>query len=131
MAGDFTVILDTCALLWLAQGGGELSADARKRIAGAPAVFVSAISAFEIGIKCRKGKLTLPARPDEWLETVLTHHGIRVIPVDARIAMAATELPEIHGDPCDRMIIASAKAMNLPVVTADLVFRKYGIEVLA
>ncbi len=125
------MILDTCALLWLAQGEGGLSNEARERIAGAPAIYISAMTAFEIGIKCRKGKLALPARPGEWLETVLAHHGVQVIPVDARIALASTELPEIHGDPCDRMIIASAKSMNLPVVTADPVFRQYGVEVLA
>jgi hypothetical protein len=43
--------------------------------------------------------------------------------VDARIAVAATELPDIHGDPCDRMIIASARLLALPVVTADPVYR--------
>ena len=122
------MILDTCALLWLAQGGGKLSASARERIGVAPSVYISAITGFEIGIKCRKGKLKLPARPTEWLQTVLSHHGVEVTSVDTRIAVAATELPDIHGDPCDRMIIASAKLLALPVVTADPVFKEYGIE---
>jgi PIN domain nuclease of toxin-antitoxin system len=56
-------MLDTCALLWLAQGGGELSEAALQRIEAAPVVYVSAISGFEIGIKVQKGKLELPARP--------------------------------------------------------------------
>jgi PIN domain nuclease of toxin-antitoxin system len=51
--------------------------------------------------------------------------------VDIEIAVAATELPDIHGDPCRRMIIVSAKLLALPVVTADPVFKEYGIETVA
>lgn len=61
MAGGESVILDTCALLWLAQGGGALSELALQRIDAAAVVYVSAISGFEIGIKVQKGKLVLPA----------------------------------------------------------------------
>jgi len=125
------MILDTCALLWLAQGGGKLSKSARARIETAAVVYVSAITGFEIGIKCKKGKLKLPARPMEWMQAVLEHHNVEVIPVDMRIALAATELPEIHGDPCDRIIIASARLLDLPVVTGDAVFSRYGIEALS
>lgn len=125
------MILDTCALLWLAQGSEKLSAFARERIETATSVFISAISAFEIGIKYRKGKLILPALPSEWLGVIIEHHGIEVIPLDARIALTATELPEIHNDPCDRIIIASARLLLLPVVTADSIYRQYGIETLA
>ena len=56
-------MLDTYALLWLAQGGRELSEAALQGIEAAPVVYVSAISGFEIGIKVQKGKLELPARP--------------------------------------------------------------------
>jgi PIN domain nuclease of toxin-antitoxin system len=51
--------------------------------------------------------------------------------VDERIALASTELPEIHGDPCDRIIIASARLLTLPVVTADPIYNEYGVETLA
>lgn len=67
------MILDTCALLWLAQGGGKLSASALKRIQAEPVVHVSAISGFEIGIKQRKGKLTLPATLDTWFAAIIDH----------------------------------------------------------
>ena len=53
-------MLDTCALLWLAQGGGALSEAALRGIEAAPVVYVSAISGFEIGIKVQKDKLELP-----------------------------------------------------------------------
>ncbi|MCE2484939.1 MAG: hypothetical protein J4F42_05465 [Desulfurellaceae bacterium] len=54
MAGEQQLILDTCALLWLAQGGGKLSQTTLQRIDSAPMVYVLAISGFEIGIKVRK-----------------------------------------------------------------------------
>ena len=57
------MILDTCALLWVAQGGGALSAAALQCIDTAPVVYVSAISGFAIGIKVQKGKLHLPVPP--------------------------------------------------------------------
>lgn len=125
------MLLDTCALLWLAEGGKSLSVQARDSIEAAPIVYVSAISAFEIGLKCRSGKLRLPVGPGEWFREIVDHHGLAVEPLDWDICVAATELPPIHKDPCDRFIIATAKLRRTPVVTADPRFQAYGIEVLS
>ena len=65
------MLLDTCALLWLAQGGGQLSPEALQQLAEAPFVYVSAISGFEIGIKHAKGKLELPMLPLPWFTRLL------------------------------------------------------------
>jgi PIN domain nuclease of toxin-antitoxin system len=124
------VILDTCALLWLVQGGERLSESVRWRINAEPAVFVSAISGFEIGIKHQKGKLELPARPSDWFSGILEHHDPQVLSIDLAICIRAVELPRIHADPCDRFIIATAEYRRLPVVTGDPIFQQYGIEVL-
>lgn len=124
------MIFDTCALLWLARGDGKLSKAAERRIDAAPIVYVSAISGFEIGSKCRKAKLELPALPGEWLDAVLKHHGLTVFPLDLAICVRATELPAIHRDPCDRLIIATAQLHQLPVVTDDPIFREYDVEVV-
>ena len=125
------MILDTCALLWLAQGEGELSETALQRIDVAPVVYVSAISGFEIGIKVQQGKLALPARPADWFTAVLTHHNLEVLPLDLEICTRSTELPAIHADPCDRMIIAAAQVHHMPVVTTDPIFAQYGIEIIS
>jgi len=125
------MILDTCALLWLAEGGKRLSAQTRDAIEAAPTVCVSAISAFEIGVKSRSGKLKLPLTPAEWFREVVDHHGLSVEPLDWDICIAATELPFIHKDPCDRFIIATAKLRRVPIVTGDPRFSAYGIEVLS
>ncbi|MHB8893988.1 MAG: type II toxin-antitoxin system VapC family toxin [Candidatus Geothermincolia bacterium] len=131
MAGRGALILDTCALLWLTQGGGELSPEATRRIKTEREVYVSAITGFEIGVKHRQGKLTLPVPPQEWFRAVLAHHGLEVLPLELSICLGAAELPDIHRDPCDRIIIASALKHHFPVVTADPVFSRYGVTVLA
>lgn len=124
------MILDTCALLWLAAGGKQLSKEARDRIEGAPVVFVSAISALELAVKCRSGKLKLPVPPMEWFQGIVDHHDLAVEPLHWDVCMAAVDLPPIHKDPCDRFIIATARLRHLAVVTADPVFCSYGIDVV-
>jgi PIN domain nuclease of toxin-antitoxin system len=123
-------MLDTRALLWLAQGGGELSEAALQRIEAAPVVYVSAISGFEIGIKVQKSKLELPVRPAEWFAAVLGHHDIEMLPLVLDVCIRATELPRIHADPCDRVLIAAAQMQHFPVVTTDALCAQYGIEVI-
>ena len=124
------MLLDTCALLWLSQGGRQLSPAARAGIESARIVFISAITGFEVGIKCRAGKLRLPATPSEWLQTVLAHHDIRVEPISLAVCTTAVDLPLVHRDPCDRLIIATARLHHWPVVTADSRFKDYGVEVV-
>jgi PIN domain nuclease of toxin-antitoxin system len=129
MGGRILMLLDTCALLWLAEGGLRISRETRERIEAAAVVYVSAISAFEIAIKCRSGKLKLPVPPGEWFLGVVEHHGLAIQPLDWDICLAAAELPPVHKDPCDRFIIATAKLYRLTVVTGDPVFGTYGIHV--
>ena len=125
------MILDTCALLWLASGDKKLSRSALKEINEASAVYVSAISGFEIAIKVAKGKLKLPHPPQDWFEKVVEHHGLTVLPLELNVCIAAVGLPQIHDDPCDRFIIATAKLNDLTVVTADEQFEEYGLTVLS
>jgi PIN domain nuclease of toxin-antitoxin system len=125
------MILDTCALLWLASSDKKLSRSTLRQINEAPAVYVSAISGFEVALKAAKGKLKLPSPPQEWFERIVAHHGLAVLPLELNVCIAAAQLPPFHDDPCDRFIIAAAKANNLAVVTADERFEEYGLEVLS
>jgi PIN domain nuclease of toxin-antitoxin system len=129
MAGGEPMILDTCALLWLAEGGGRLTPPTLKAINEATAVHVSAISGFEVSIKATQGKLKLPLPPKEWFKSIVEHHGLNVIPLDLDVCILSAELPLIHNDPCDRFIIMTAKLNNLTVVTSDERFEKYGVKV--
>jgi PIN domain nuclease of toxin-antitoxin system len=128
--GSDRLILDTCALLWLASGDRRrLSEEVFATIDRAETVSVVAITGFEIGIKYKAGKLRLPVAPQKWFDTILTHHRLDLIDLDLKICVQATELPPIHNDPCDRLIIAAALIHELPVVTADARFSEYGVRV--
>lgn len=124
------IILDTCAVLWLAEGSDRLSAETVDLIDREAVVAVSAISAFEIALKNRNGKLSLPMPPEEWWERFITHHRIDVIDLSPGLVMGATRLPRIHKDPADRFIIATALAHSCPVASADRRFEDYGVKVL-
>jgi PIN domain nuclease of toxin-antitoxin system len=124
------LILDTCALLWLAADDPRFSAEAKDAVSKAPFAFVSAISGFEIGLKTQRGKLQLPATTDQWFGTVASHHGLTVLDITLADALRAPQLLDVHKDPCDRFIIAAAERLGVPVVTADRVFGQYGIPVI-
>jgi PIN domain nuclease of toxin-antitoxin system len=126
------VLLDTCALLWLVADQEQLSETARRKIAGSPASpFVSAISAFEIGVKSRRGALVLPLPAAEWYEAAIKGHGLNEIAVDGRAAIRSTLLPPIHRDPADRIIVATAMERGLTILTPDPLIRAYpGVEVV-
>lgn len=124
------IILDTCAVLWLAEGSERLSPEAVSLIDKEAVVAVSAISAFEIALKNRNEKLSLPMPPEEWWERFIAHHRIDVIDISPEIAMGATRLPYIHKDPADRFIIATALAHNCALVSADRRFGEYGVTVI-
>jgi PIN domain nuclease of toxin-antitoxin system len=124
------VILDTCALIWLAEGSGPLSPATLQRIDDAPTVYVSAISAWEVSLKSEKGDLELPLPAEAWFLSVLEVHELSLFPLSPEILMAANRLPWHHRDPADRFIIATAQKLQIPVVTTDRRFSSYACEVI-
>ena len=121
------LLLDTCTLLWIAGDRSKLSQHVLTRlsIGGAEAPVVSAISAFEVAVKWRKGKLQLPMDPDKWFQTVTSTYGCLVEPITSDDALCAALLPPHHNDPADRIIIATAIRLNASVVTPDPLFAQY------
>jgi PIN domain nuclease of toxin-antitoxin system len=117
------LVLDTCALLALADG--SLSTDAVAAIRGSHETCVSAVTAWEIAIKVAAGKLRLKAPPQRWFADLLEHYELREVPLDADLACAAAALPSIHRDPFDRAIVALALAQDAGIVTSDQRIRQY------
>lgn len=124
------LLLDTCALIWLANGGPELSVRARTAIDQADTVWVSAISVWEISLKVAHATLELPLSPGEWFARALEHHQLSLATLSVEVLVAANALPWHHRDPADRFIIATAQALGAAVVTADRRFPLYEIDVL-
>jgi len=114
------ILLDTHVLIWQEQGDLRLGPQARRVIARAlqeDRTAVSAISFWEVGMRVQKGRLDLFFDLGVWRRDLLDR-GLIEIPVDGGIATRAGLLPNIHGDPADRIIVATALEGH-QLVTAD------------
>lgn len=133
-AQPVAVLLDTCAVIWLANGDAlASSATAAILHAGAAGgIFVSPVSAWEVGLlsKPKAGRnLAVQFMPDPktWFARVMAGPGLREASLTSEIAIDASFLPgELHGDPADRLIVTSARHLGVPVVTRDRRIIAYG-----
>jgi PIN domain nuclease of toxin-antitoxin system len=121
------VLLDTCAVIWLANGDA-LAPEALAAIshaALADGVFVSPASAWEVGLLSRVRGGSGPALsflpdPQSWFARFMSGPGIKEAPLLAEIAIASSHLPDpLHGDPADRFVIATARHHQIPIITRD------------
>ena len=116
------LLLDTHIALWLVRDAPELSAQARRLILAAEAVFVSSVSIWEATIKVATGKLPLePAR----LESQLLAAGVQPLPLTWAHARALHGLPMHHRDPFDRMLVVQAMSEPLHLLTHDAALAPY------
>ena len=125
------LLLDTHIWLWYAEGnvGRLLTPSVRKldeaRRGGG--LVVSAIAVWEIGVLSAKGRIQLSVPLRDWVGNALGVPGIRFAPLDAAAAAESTLLPGApHGDPADRMLIATARTQNMPLATRDKDILEYG-----
>ncbi|HCL26901.1 MAG TPA: PIN domain nuclease [Candidatus Latescibacteria bacterium] len=125
-----SLLLDTCALIWLSSDAAELSEQTRTAINVADTVWVSAISAWEISLKVARETLELPLEPGAWFDRAMDHHHLSLAALDVNVLVAANALPWHHRDPADRFIIATARSLGAAVVTADRKFEQYDVMVL-
>lgn len=118
------ILLDTHALVWLMNGdpfllGTAALVDIEQAAATSRLVF-SAISIWEIGMLEAKGRLVFPEGVSNWVSSVLATPGLRLQPLAPDIALLSTRLPgAFHGDPADRIIAATAIALNGTLATRD------------
>jgi PIN domain nuclease of toxin-antitoxin system len=128
------LLIDTCALVWLAAlaEGDQLgpAADAldEARLSGRPVV-LSPISAWEIGMLAAKGRLPMSISPRAWLESVMRAAGLAWAAMPVEVLLASSVLPgHPHGDPADRIIVATAREYGLRVVTRDRAILSYAAQ---
>ena len=98
------------------------SLDAIRVAAGMARVLISPVSAWEVGLLARKarGALSFQPSPHDWFTDLLALPGMRLTPLNPRAAIAASYLPApLHRDPADRLLIATARDLGVPLVTRD------------
>ena len=122
------LLLDTHTVLWWLSEPENLSAQAKLAIADPEnSVFLSAVVVWEIRIKEAIGKLTLPDR----FRAVLEEQPFVELPVTVEHAHKLAELPMIHRDPFDRMLVAQAGCERFTIVTRDAQIPLYGVRTLS
>lgn len=124
------LLLDTHAFLWFVSGDDRLSRRARQAMEADDAELVlSAASVWEMAIKARLGRLSLPATVEEYVAEKVAS-GFLILPVDWVHAAAVERLPLHHRDPFDRLLLAQASTEDLSIVSGDSAFRRYGVKVI-
>jgi PIN domain nuclease of toxin-antitoxin system len=117
------ILLDTHVLVWWLSESPELSIAAKRairRYSGPGEIAVSAISVLEIATAARRGRLQFTVPVEQWLSDMRCIPQLRLEPVSADIAALAGSLADpMHGDPADRVIIATAIVLGVSLVTAD------------
>ncbi len=123
------LLLDSCTLIWLAGEPTCLSRTATDAINHSESVLhISHASLWEIALKHRAGKLTLPATPRSWWVEQIGKWGLVELPLTAETLLRASELPAHHKDPFDRAILAQALMHDLAIVSPDEAFPLYGVR---
>ncbi len=123
-------ILDTHAFLWALAGDARMSRHARDVFAGSADLFLSMASIWEILIKVQSGKLKFPRPAGPYMLSRLAENRIKTLPISIDHLLAFERFPMHHRDPFDRMLIAQSIEQNLPVITADPLFKAYPVQVI-
>ncbi len=125
------LLLDTHALIWWLAADDALSSTARSAIADpASDVFVSAASAWEIATKYRIGKLPRAALLAADVAGVVAAQGFNELPISIRHGQIAGNLPPIHRDPFDRILVAQAITADMTLVSNDAILGAYAVALL-
>lgn len=125
------ILLDTHAFLWWNMDSPQLSQKAREIIAGGRAeILFSAASAWEIAIKCQKGRLILPEPPEKYVTSRLSHYGFLALPIQISHTLRTYQLPPIHNDPFDRLLVAQCQTDDLSIISNDEYVKQYDVKVI-
>lgn len=125
------ILLDTHIFLWFISGDTKLSTDVRDAIRDPDnEVYLSAVSIWEAIVKYQLGKLPLPEPPETYLPKQRDLHQISSLALDESSVVQLANLPPLHRDPFDRMLVCQALQNDLTIATIDAAVRAYSISVL-
>lgn len=122
------LLLDTHIFLWLISGNNQLSANFRDNIQDSNnTVYLSVLSLWECIIKYQLGKLPLPESTEIYLPKQRKLHKIKSLQIDEASVAQLINLPPLHRDPFDRLLICQSLQHNLIILTADSAVLTYQI----
>ncbi|WHP06084.1 PIN domain-containing protein [Acinetobacter corruptisaponis] len=120
------ILLDTHIWYWwIQQDTARYPMQWNEWIAQADEIYVSPVSCVEIAMAVKKGRIQIPILSMEWIESALEPAGIKLAPLTAKIADQSVQLTNIHQDPFDRIIIATAIASQMTLLSVDSNFKFY------
>ena len=124
-----TILLDTCAAIWLA-AGSKVSQPAEEALNAAWAtgepVYISPITAWEIGLLAQRGRLASPHPPKVWFSRLLAIDGVALDPMPPSVLIDSSFLPgEPPRDPADRIVVAAAREHDHIIMTRDKIILDY------
>jgi PIN domain nuclease of toxin-antitoxin system len=125
------ILLDTQCWLWWHLSSDRLNPGAREVIAASrDPLFLSAVSSWEIAIKVGLRKLKLPEPPARYVPARLADQGIAALAIEHVHALHVAELPPLHPDPFDRLLVAQAQIERMTLLTADPQIVAYEVDTL-
>lgn len=124
------LLLDTHVFLWLLSEPERLGAHLGVLEDRDNGLLFSAASSWEIAIKTQLGRLELPDSPERYVPERMRAIGAEPLPVEHRHALAVAELPLLHRDPFDRLLVAQARDLRVKIVTSDEQITRYDVDAL-
>ncbi|MCC6809478.1 MAG: type II toxin-antitoxin system VapC family toxin [Deltaproteobacteria bacterium] len=124
------LLLDTCTFVWLVAEPRKLGRAAKKAIDAAETLVLSDVTALEVCLKWRAGKLRLPEPPRRWITEQAEAWHVEWLSLRQEHMFRASELEPIHADPYDRLLVAQALSENLRIVTPDEGIARYPVSTL-
>lgn len=124
------LLLDTQVFLWAHADTRRLGPHLDLLRDPEQELFLSAVSSWEIAIKWALGRLPLPAPPLTWVPSRMAAMQAAPLSVSHGHALAVGELPPVHRDPFDRLLVAQSRDLGAALVSADPVFGRYDVELI-
>lgn len=121
------IVLDTHAWIWLLSEPSLLPDGAMSAINESDTIAISAISVWELSMLVKRGRLKLNTSPVSFVSATERDARFSIVSVDAWIAAEAVRLKDIHKDPADRLILATATSLGSAIVSKDTRFPEYGV----
>ncbi len=120
------LLLDTHAFIWLASDLSQLPDTAITAIRDtAECLYFASISALEIGLLDKRGRIILPLEPNQFIRRALDQHGLHLVSLDWETALTSATLPDIHNDPFDRILIATCLTKGMCLLSKDTIIPTY------